>query len=95
MLNVVQFERIPVRLRARVLGAIAAGQFAGMPLGGLLAGFLTESAGLTVSLLTFAVIYVLASSPPFLSRSWKQIGAAIPQPGAAVDAASEVTYRDR
>jgi MFS family permease len=91
LLNVVQFERIPVRLRARVLGAITAGQFAGMPLGGLLAGFLTESAGLTASLLTFAVIYVLASSPPFLSRSWKQIGVATPQPGATVDAASEVT----
>src|SRR5215472_16616724 len=44
LLNVVQFERIPVHLRARVLGAIAAGQFAGMPLGGLFAGFLTESA---------------------------------------------------
>jgi MFS family permease len=87
LLNVVQFERIPVRLRARVLGTIAAGQFAGMPLGGLLAGFLTESSGLTASLLTFAALYVLASSPPFLSRSWKQIGAATAQPGAAVDAA--------
>jgi MFS family permease len=88
LLNVVQFERIPVRLRARVLGAIAAGQFAGMPLGGLLAGFLTASAGLTASLLTFAVIYVLAASPPFVSRSWKQIGAAKPQPRTPVDAAS-------
>jgi MFS family permease len=82
LLNVVQFERIPVRLRVRVLGAIAAGQFAGMPLGGLLAGFLTESAGLTAALLTFAALYVLASSPPFLSRSWKQINVAAPQPGA-------------
>jgi MFS family permease len=87
LLNVVQFERIPVRLRARVLGAIAAGQFAGMPLGGLLAGFLTESAGLTASLLTFAVIYVLASFPPLLSRSWKQIGAAAPQPRTPADVA--------
>jgi MFS family permease len=59
LLNVVQFERIPVSLRARVLGAIAAGQFAGMPLGGVLAGFLTESVGLTTCLVTFAVIYVL------------------------------------
>jgi MFS family permease len=82
LLNVVQFERIPVRLRARVLGAIAAGQFAGMPLGGLLAGSLTASVGLTASLLIFAVIYVLASSPPFLSRSWKEIDVAPPQPGA-------------
>jgi predicted MFS family arabinose efflux permease len=82
LLNVVQFERIPLRLRARVLGAITAGQFAGMPLGGLLAGSLTESAGLTACLLTFAVIYVLASSPPFLSRSWKEIKFAAPQPGA-------------
>ena len=82
LLNVIQFERIPAHLRARVLGAIAAGQFAGMPLGGLVAGFLTESAGLTASLLTFAALYVLASSPPFLGRSWKQIGVAAPQPGA-------------
>lgn len=87
LLNVVEFERIPVRLRARVLGAIAAGQFAGMPLGGLLAGFLTESVGLTASLLTFAVIYVLASIPPLLSRSWNQIGGAAPQPRTPADVA--------
>jgi len=88
LLNVVEFERIPVRLRARVLGVIAAGQYAGMPLGGLLAGLLTESAGLTASLLTFAVIYVLASFAPLLSRSWKQIGVVTPQPRTPVDAAS-------
>ena len=82
LLNVIEFERIPAGLRARVLGAIAAGQFAGMPLGGLLAGFLAESAGLMASLLIFAALYVLAASPPFLSRSWKEINVATPQPGA-------------
>ncbi len=76
MLGVIEFERIPARLRARVLGTITAGAYAGMPFGGLLAGSLTELTGLTATLMTFSVIYLLASAPPFVGRSWKELDAA-------------------
>ncbi|MDN3351504.1 MFS transporter [Actinomadura sp. DC4] len=74
LLGVVEFERIPVRLRARVLGTITAGAYAGMPFGGLLAGGLTELAGLATTLVVFAGVYLLASIPPFIGRAWREPG---------------------
>lgn len=83
LLGVIQFERIPARLRARVLGTITAGAYAGMPLGGLLAGTLTELAGLTAALATFTVIYLIASVPPFVDRPWNELDAARPRQAEA------------
>ena len=79
LLGVMEFERIPPRLRARVLGAITAGSYAGMPFGGLLAGGLTTAGGLTVAFLVFAGVYLLASVPPFTGSAWREPG---PAPGA-------------
>lgn len=79
LLGVIQFERIPARLRARVLGTITAGAYAGMPLGGLLAGGLAELIGLTATLATFTVIYTIASVPPFVGRSWVRLDAPAPR----------------
>jgi MFS family permease len=75
LLGVIEFERIPAHLRARVLGAITAGAYAGMPFGGLLAGSLTEVSGLATGLVVFAVVYVLDSVPPFTGRAWREPGA--------------------
>jgi len=72
ILGVIEFERIPARLRARVLGAITAGVYAGMPFGGLLAGSLTELCGLTLTLVVFAAVYVVVSVPPFTGRAWRE-----------------------
>lgn len=74
MLGVVEFERIPPRLRARVLGTITAGAYAGMPFGGLLAGSLTTLTGLDVTLVVFAGGYLVASVPPFIGRAWRGPG---------------------
>jgi MFS family permease len=72
LLGVVEFERIPARLRARVLGTITAGAYAGMPFGGLLAGSLTEFSGLRVALIVFAGVYLVVSIPPFAGRAWRE-----------------------
>jgi MFS family permease len=72
LLGVVEFERIPPRLRARVLGTITAGTYAGMPFGGLLAGVLTEYSGLKVALLVFGGVYLVVSIPPFAGRAWRE-----------------------
>jgi MFS family permease len=74
LLGVMQFERIPVRLRARVLGTITAGAYAGMPFGGLLAGACTELSGLSVTLIVFTGVYLFASIPPFTGRAWRETG---------------------
>jgi MFS family permease len=71
LIGVVEFERIPTRLRARVMGAGDAGAFAGMPIGGLLAGGLAGSIGLTATLLAFAGIYLAMCLPLFVRKVWR------------------------
>lgn len=78
LLGVVEFERIPARLRARVMGAGDAGAFAGMPVGGLLAGGLAGSIGLTAALLTFGGIYVAVCLPPFVGKVWRGLDMVLP-----------------
>ncbi|MGW0804495.1 MFS transporter [Nonomuraea sp. NPDC002799] len=73
ILGVVQFDRIPVRLRARVLSTLTATTYAGMPMGGLLAGSLTELTGLAITLYAFTAVYVIASVPPFACRAWREL----------------------
>jgi MFS family permease len=82
LLGVMEFERIPARLRARVLGTITAGAYAGMPFGGLLAGACTELSGLSVTLIVFAGVYLLVSIPPFTGRAWREPGPRTGRSGA-------------
>jgi MFS family permease len=71
LLGVIQFERIPADLRARVLSAIIAGAYVAMPAGGLLAGSLAEYFGLSATLLAFTGMYLAVSIPPFIGRVWR------------------------
>jgi MFS family permease len=71
LVGAIQYDRIPAGLRARVLGASTAVAYAGMPLGGVLASTLADSAGLRVSLVIFAVLYVLLAAPPLFGGSWR------------------------
>ncbi|MEV4469620.1 MFS transporter [Nonomuraea salmonea] len=73
ILGILQYDRIPVRLRARVIGAMTAAAYAGMPVGGLLAGSLSTLTGLDVTLLMFTSVYVLISAPPFVFRAWREL----------------------
>lgn len=73
LLGVVEYERIPAALRARVLGAVAAGAWAALPLGGLLAGFLVEAIGLEAALLTCGTGYLAATLSPLIGRVWREL----------------------
>ena len=55
------YRRIPPELRARVLGALTAGVFAGIPLGGLLGGYLIAVIGLRPTLLLIGACYILTT----------------------------------
>ncbi|SEH02322.1 Major Facilitator Superfamily protein [Nonomuraea solani] len=73
ILGVLQFDRIPAPLRARVLSTIMAAAYTGMPIGGLLAGSLTELTDLTTTLYAFTSVYLLVSVPPFVYRPWREL----------------------
>jgi MFS family permease len=67
----VEYEQVPAELRARVLSAINAISWGGIPLGGLLGGWLAGTIGLTATLLGSAVIYLLVTLAPFVFPAWK------------------------
>jgi MFS family permease len=71
ILGAVQFERIPVRLHARVLGAIKASAWLGIPFGSLLGGVLTQQLGLSVALLTCGSVMLVVTLAPFIFPVWR------------------------
>lgn len=73
ILGAVEFERIPPRLHARVLGAIKASAWVGIPFGALLGGTLAEGPGLTVALLVCGSAMLLATLAPFVFPSWREV----------------------
>jgi MFS family permease len=73
ILGAVMYERVPPRLQARVLGLSTALAWAGIPLGGLLGGLLTDGAGLRVALLVTGVAYLGATLMPLTGRVWREM----------------------
>jgi MFS family permease len=73
MLGAAQYERIPEALRARVLGAVRASAWLGVPLGSLLAGALVQGIGLHATLLATGAVFFLATLCPFVFRAWRQL----------------------
>jgi MFS family permease len=71
ILGAVQFERVPRALQARVLGAIGAVAFAGIPLGGLAAGAAVGAMGLPGALVLAGGLYLAATLMPFVAPSWR------------------------
>lgn len=71
ILGAVEFERVPRRLQARVLGAVGALAWAGIPLGGLLGGLAVAGLGLTAALWLAAGAYGLATLAPFLLPAFR------------------------
>ncbi len=65
------YERIPAQLQARVLGAVKASAWVGIPFGSLFGGLLAESAGLTGALVTSGSLMLLITLAPFVFPSWR------------------------
>ena len=86
-LGTVQFERVPPRLHARVLGAIKASAWLGIPFGSLLGGTLAQSLGLTTALVTCGSLMLLASLAPFVFPVWRGLERPSPAKGDAPTAA--------
>ncbi|HKC27938.1 MAG TPA: MFS transporter [Jatrophihabitans sp.] len=71
ILGAVQFERVPARLQARVLGAIKASAWVGVPFGSLVGGALAQGPGLTAALLSCGSLMLLATFAPLVFPAWR------------------------
>ncbi|MFJ5035954.1 MFS transporter [Streptomyces sp. NPDC088560] len=69
----VTYETVPEELRSRVLSATTASVQLVTPMGGLVAGFLVDSAGLPCTLLTVGGVYLLATFCPLIFPVWRQM----------------------
>ncbi|MFJ4965959.1 MFS transporter [Streptomyces sp. NPDC088729] len=69
----VTYETVPEELRSRVLSATTASVQLVTPLGGLAAGFLVDSAGLSTTLLAVGGVYLLATLCPVVFPAWSQM----------------------
>lgn len=73
ILGAVEYERVPRHLQARVLGAIGALAWAGIPFGGIVGGALAEATGLTTTLWIAAGVYFVTTLVPFVAPVWRQM----------------------
>jgi MFS family permease len=73
ILGAVEMERIPARLQARVLGAVKASAWVGIPFGSLIGGALADGPGLTAALLASGAVMLLATTAPLVLPSWRDL----------------------
>jgi len=71
ILGAIELERIPERMRARVFGLLASGAWAGIPVGGLLAGLAADGVGISATFGAAAVLYTVVTMAPLLGGSWR------------------------
>ncbi|MBL3668241.1 MFS transporter [Streptomyces sp. M2CJ-2] len=100
VLGAVLFERIPRRMLGRVKALTTSLAWAGMPLGGLIAGAAVASVGLVPVLLGGGVVYFLTTNLAGLRPEWRQMdragerGAGEPRSGKSRSPARPPTRRD-
>ncbi|MFF6777833.1 MFS transporter [Streptomyces sp. NPDC012637] len=83
------YEVVPEELRSRVGGASTASVLLTTPLGGLTAGLLVESVGITAALLTVGGAFVLATLSPLLFPVWRELDA----PAAQADTKAQANAK--
>jgi MFS family permease len=73
IIGAAQFERVPVHLQARVLGAIKASAWLGIPFGSLVGGVLAGTIGLRGALLLCGAIMLAITLAPFVFPVWAEL----------------------
>lgn len=68
-----EYELIPRAMQARVLGVVSGLAWAGIPFGGLLAGFGVDTVGLAAVAIGCGVAYLLVTLDPFLRPVWRDL----------------------
>jgi hypothetical protein len=80
VMGAVQYERVPRHMQARVLGAVRASAWAGIPFGSLAGGLAVSAFGLRPALLAAATIYGVTTLAPFAFPVWRQMDRSRPHP---------------
>lgn len=87
IIGAVQYERIPAAMLPRVLGAVKAGAWMGIPIGPLVGGLVTSGFGVTTALFGFGSVFLLITLVPFLVPAFRmmdeRIGATGREPGGS------------
>lgn len=73
ILGAVEYERVPRHLQARVLGALGATAWVGIPLGALVGGLMVSAIGLRAALVAGGVLYGVTTLCPFVFPVWSQM----------------------
>jgi MFS family permease len=73
IIGAVEYERVPRHLQARVLGAVGATAWAGIPVGSLAGGALTEMIGVRGALGAVAAVYFVTTLSPFVFPAWREM----------------------
>jgi MFS family permease len=89
IIGAVSYERVPARLQARVLSAIRASAWVGIPLGSLLGGLLVAGLGVRWTLAMLGSAYLLTTLAPFAFPAWR--GLERPDPTATTTQQAEPT----
>jgi predicted MFS family arabinose efflux permease len=71
ILSTVMLQRIPANLTGRVLALVQSAAWAGIPLGGLVGGLLTEAVGVTTALLVCGATYLVVIAAPATQPGWR------------------------
>jgi len=73
----VVYETVPEHLRSRVIGVMTSAGLIAAPFGGLVAGFLVGTVGLSTTLLATGSVYLAVTLWPVVSASWRAMDPAI------------------
>jgi len=73
ILSTVTLQRIPSELTGRVLALVQAAAWAGIPLGGLFGGPLTQAVGITSALVICGVVKLVVIVAPALQPGWREM----------------------
>jgi predicted MFS family arabinose efflux permease len=76
----VEYERVPAHLQARVLGALGALAWAGIPVGALAGGLAVETLGLWPTLVVAGLVYLVTTLSPFVFPAWRGMERAVDEP---------------
>ncbi len=82
IVGAVQFERVPASLQTRVLGAMKASAYLGIPFGSLLGGLLAQAVGLTAACVAAGAVMLVVTIAPLVFPVWRGLDRV--EPGAAV-----------
>ena len=96
IVGAVEYERVPRHLQARVLGAVGASAWAGIPFGSLAGGLAVAAFGVRPALLAAGTVYGLATLAPFVFPVWRQMDrrpAAVAAPNTPAQAAGAIHDR--